>query len=170
MHMPRRLLSIVGVVIAFVFAGWTPAAHAADPPVDHGAFSFPVDETDSFLCPFPLQVTGQVSGHFASFFDDAGNISRAIIHFSNEFTVNANGISLPQTERWNNVILFDDSGNPVSETIAGLLVHIRLPHGRTVGLDVGRIVENPTTGDVLFQAGNFQLASGDTAALCAAFG
>ncbi len=103
-------------------------------------------------------------------FDDAGKISRAIIHFSNEFTVSANGLSLPQTERWNNVILFDDSGNPASETLAGLLVHIRLPHGGTVGLDVGRIVENPTTGDVLFQAGNFQLASGDTAALCAAFG
>lgn len=169
MRMQRRLFFLVGVIGALVL-GPVPVAQAADTPVDHGAFSFPLDETDSFLCPFPLQISGQVLGSFTSFLDDAGNINKMIIHSSNEFTVSANGVSVPQTERWNDIILFDDSGNPVSETIAGLIVHFRLPHGGTVGLDVGRMVENPMTGEVLFQAGNFQLAGGDTAALCAAFG
>jgi hypothetical protein len=172
MRTPRRfgrLLSLVALVSVLTVVGWTPMAHAATPRVEHGTFSFPVDLIDPFLCPFPLHTTGEVTGDFVAFFDDAGTITRLIIHFSDVLTSSANGVSVTSHERYNEVIVFDDSGNPVSDTSVGLIAHFRLPNGGTIGLDVGRIVEDPLTGDVLFQAGNFQLRSGDTAALCAAF-
>jgi hypothetical protein len=171
MRTPRRfgrLLPLVALVSVFAVVGWAPAAEAQTPP-EHGSFSFPFEETDPFLCPFPLQVSGQVSGHFTDFFDDAGNLTKVIVHFAGTATLSANGESLSGSNRWNLFLLFDESGNVIGETQTGLNSKISLPDGGVVGLDVGRIVFDPTTGEVLFQAGNWQLFSGDTAALCAAF-
>jgi hypothetical protein len=64
---------------------------------------------------------------------------------------------------------YQATGNVVGETQTGLNSKIGLPDGGVVGLDVGRIVFDPTTHEVLVQAGNWQLFSSDTAALCAAF-
>jgi hypothetical protein len=133
------------------------------------ASAFPSRRPTPFLCPFPLQVSGQVSGHFTDFFDDAGNLTKVIVHFAGTATLSANGESLSGSNRWNLFLLFDESGNVIGETQTGLNSKISLPDGGVVGLDVGRIVFDPTTGEVLFQAGNWQLFSGDTAALCAAF-
>jgi hypothetical protein len=171
MRTPRRfgrLLPLVALVSVLAVVGWAPAAQAQTPP-EHGSFSFSFDEIDPFLCPFPLQVSGQVSGDFTDFFDDAGNLTKSIIHIAATSTLSANGISLPGSEHSNFFLLFDESGNVIGETATGVTDKIHLPDGGVVGINVGRIVFDPTTGEVLFQAGNWQLFSGDTAALCAAF-
>jgi hypothetical protein len=171
MRTPRRfgrLLPSIALVGVLAVVGWAPAAQAQTPP-EHGSFSFPFEETDPFLCPFPLQVIGQTSGHFTDFFDDAGNLTKVIVHLSSTSTLSANGESLSGSYRWNLFLLFDESGNVIGETQTGLNSKISLPDGGVVGLDVGRIVFDPTTGEVLFQKGNWQLFSGDTADLCAAF-
>ena len=171
MRTPRRfgrLLPSIALVRVLAVVGWAPAAQAQTPP-EHGRFSFPFEEIDPFLCPFPLQVSGQVSGHFTDFFDDAGNLTRVIVHFAGTAILSANGISLSGSNRTNLFLLFDESGNVIGKPQTGLNSKIKLPDGGVVGLDVGRIVFDPTTGEVLFQAGNWQLFSGDTAELCAAF-
>jgi hypothetical protein len=171
MRTPRRfgrLLPLVALVSVLAVVGWAPAAQAQTPP-EHGSFSFSFDEIDTSLCPFPLQVSGQVSGDFTDFFDDAGNLTKSIIHIAATSTLSANGISLPGSEHSNFFLLFDESGNLLGETATGVTDKIHLPDGGVVGINVGRIVFDPTTGEVLFQAGKWQLFSGDTAALCAAF-
>jgi hypothetical protein len=173
MRTPRRfgrLLSLVASVSVLAVVVWAPAAQADTPPVEHGTFSFTVNELDTGLCPFPIQVSGEVSGHFTDFFDDEGTITKSIVHLSNALTLSANGISVPlETGHWTEVFVFDESGNPITLISTGAIVHMRLPNGGTVGLDVGRVVRDLTTDEVVFRVGNFQLESGDTAAVCAVF-
>ncbi len=168
MRPPRllvRLLSLVTLVGLIPLAGWVPAAQAST--VVHDAFSFPVDEVADDICPFPIRFSGTVSAQVEAFFDDAGNFTKVILHFSNVLALSGNGVTLQHVERFNEFdVGFDGTGAPSTVITAGLLVHDQLPDGRTVALEVGRIVEDAATGDVTFTAGH----SGDPAAFCAAFG
>jgi hypothetical protein len=169
MRTPRqvgRLLCLVALVSALAVVGWAPAAQATT--VVHQTFSFPVDDVLTDLCPFPIQSSGQVAGHVEAFYDEAGNFVKVILHFSNTFTLSANGSSLSGNDRYTEFdVGFDGGGAPSTSITAGLRFHIRVPGEGTVTLEAGRIVVDEATDTVVFQTGNFA-PSGDTAALCAA--
>jgi hypothetical protein len=169
MRTPRRfgrLLPVVVLVSVLAVIGWAPAAQART--VVHQTFSFPVDDVIGNVCPFPIQLSGQVSGQVEEFYDDAGNLIKVILHFSNTFTLSANGSSLSESDHVNEFdVGFDGGGAPSTIIIAGLITHIRLPHGGTVVLEAGRIVVDVATNTVVFEAGS-ELSSGEVAALCAA--
>ena len=122
------------------------------------------------MCPFPIQLSGQVSAEVEAFLDDAGHFTKVILHFSNTFTLSANGSSLSESAHYNEFdVKFDSSGGAPSQVIeTGLFAHLRLPNGRTVSLDTGRIVTDVATDSVIFRAGNLGRTSEDIAALCAA--
>jgi hypothetical protein len=46
-----------------------------------------------------VQLSGQSSGHVQVFRDDAGNFVKVILHFSNTFTLSANGRSVTGKEQ-----------------------------------------------------------------------
>ena len=170
MRTPRRfgrLLPVVALVSVLAVIGWAPAAQAST--VVHDSFSFPVDEVIDDLCPFPIQLSGQVSGQVEAFLDDVGNFTKVILHFSNTFTLSANGSSLSGSAHYNEFdIEFDSSGGAPSQVIeTGLFARLRLPNGGTVSVEAGRIVTDVATDSVVFRAGNLG-TSEDTAAICAA--
>jgi hypothetical protein len=111
MRTPRRfgrLLPVVALVSVLAMVGWAPAAQART--VVHDSFSFPVDEVIDDLCPFPIQLSGQVSAKVQAFLDDAGNFTKVILHFSNTFTLSANGSSLSGSAHYNEFdVKFDSS-------------------------------------------------------------
>src|SRR5512133_1139551 len=129
MGMPRRfgrLLPVVVLVSVLAVIGWAPAAQART--VVHQTFSFPRDDVIDDLCPFPIQLSGQVSGHVEAFYDDAGNFIEVILHFSNTFTLSANGSSLSGNDRYTEFdVGFDGGGAPSTSITAGLSFHIRVP-------------------------------------------
>jgi hypothetical protein len=135
----------------------------------HDSFSFPVDEVIGDLCPFPIQLSGQVSAEVEAFFDDAGHFTKVILHFSNSFTLSANDSSLSGSAHYNEFdVEFDSAGGAPSTIITvGLIARLRLPHGGTVSVEAGRIIEDVATDSVVFRAGNLG-TSEDTAAICAA--
>jgi hypothetical protein len=170
MRMPRRfgrLLSVVALVSVLAVVGWAPAAQART--VVHDSFSFPVDEVFEDACPFPVHFSGQVSGQVEAFYDDAGNLIKVILHFSNTFTLSANGSSLPGSTHNNQFdVEFDSAGGAPSQVIeTGLFARLRLPDGGTVSVEAGRIVTDVATDTIVFQAGNFDNPR-YAAAVCAA--
>ena len=168
MRMPRRfgrLLPVVALVSVLAVVGWAPAAQART--VVHDSFSFAVDEVFEDACPFPVHFSEQVSGQVEEFYDDGGNLIKVIVHFSNTFTLSANGNSLSGSTHNNQfAVEFDSSGGAqVIET--GLFARLRLPNGGTIGVEAGRIVTDVATHTIVFQAGNFDNPR-SAAAVCAA--
>ena len=146
-----------------------PAAQAQT--VRHVHFSFPVQETNTDLCPFPIELSGTVSGDVQDFRDAAGNFVRVVLHFTNNFTESAKGTTLTQRDRYNEFDLdFDRNGGgaPARIVTVGNLTHVRLPHGQGVIVEAGRVTEDLLTGEVTMN-GHFSTSVGDTAAYCAAF-
>ena len=168
--MPRRfgrLLPVVALVSVLAMVGWAPAAQAAT--VVHDSFSFSDDEVFEDACPFPVHFSEQVSGQVQEFYDDAGNLIKVIVHFSNTFTLSANGNSLSGSTHKNLfAVEFDSSEGAPSQVIeTGLFARVRLPNGGTIGVEAGRIVTDFATDTIVFQAGNFDNPR-SAAAVCAA--
>jgi hypothetical protein len=163
--MPKLALLIV---LLTLLAAAVTAAPAAARTVEHEPFSFPIEDTIDDLCAFPVQLSGQSSGHVQVFRDDAGNFVKVILHFSNTFTLSANGRSVTGKEHYNEFdVGFDGGGAPSQVITAGLFTHIRLPDQRTVVVEAGRVVEDVATHSLVFEAGT-PFTTGDIAALCAA--
>lgn len=137
----------------------------------HIPFSFAVQDTITDWCPFPIEVSGTSSGHVLDVRDDAGNIVRVVIHYRNSFTLTANGTTLVERDRFveRDLDFASTGGGAPGLVIAtGLITNIRVPHGRSVVVEAGRITDNLVTGEVTLR-GRFSVSEGDTAALCAAF-
>jgi hypothetical protein len=166
-----RRLVLIGLFVSCISVGsalvTTPAA-AQTSRVEHGSFTFPVDDVDTNLCGFPISIQSQASIHFTLYSDAQGTPVRLIIHFSvADGTFSANGVSLRQGSNHNSTtILFDSSGNPVTATTVGLTTQVFLPGGGVV-IEAGRLVEDALTGTVTFEAGK-RLNPGSLEALCTA--
>ena len=157
----RRLLPLVALLSVLAVIDLAPGVQAETPRVQHVNFSFPVDFVIDDLCAFPIAVSGEVSGHVTAFIDDEGNFTKVILHFSSALTWSANGTSIPlETGHWNEFdVGFDGSGAPSQVIETGLLSHLRLPNGRTVGVEAGRIVTDVATDSVIFRAGHSMLSA-----------
>jgi hypothetical protein len=134
------------------------AAQAATPV--HFSFTQPIFIIDNTSCSFPITVSGQVRLTGTAFYDAQGNFQRAIINNNSVGTDSANGITLTETDHFEDFI---NSAGYDKET--GTPIHIQ--DGGLVIRDAGYILFNPD-GSVAFLHGPHPQLEGDTASLCAA--
>ncbi len=158
----RRYVSvaIAFVTIALVVGILGGVASATAPKIT------PVDDTFSFtshLCPFPVEVTTHATGTDIQYFDAEGNPTREVLlrTFTGTWTNPRSGTYLVEHSRLTTLFPEDDGFLEI-----GLNFHIRMPDGRTVLIDAGRLVFDD--GELVFEAGKHQVEDGDVAAFCAA--
>jgi hypothetical protein len=132
----------------------------------------------------PFEILGQVAadcgdftvladtvyrGHATLRFDAAGNLLQISAHERfTEVLYNSNDptkyLSSNPQQASNLLVNIENS----TEWVAGSIFKFTLPGVGVVLHDVGRLVYDTNTGEVLFQAGPQQYLNGDIAALCAA--
>src|SRR5690349_9084649 len=91
----------------------------------------------------------QSAANVQDFRDDG--LVRVALHFANTFTLSADGTALTERDRYNEFDLgFAQTGGgaPARIVTVGNLTHIRVPSGRTLTVEAGRITEDLTTGEV----------------------
>jgi hypothetical protein len=164
----RRLAVATASALVTVLMVGSPA-HAQT--VRHIRFSFAMQDTITDQCPFPIELSGSVSGNVQDFRDSDSWFVRVILHFTDTFTLSAKGTTLTERDRSNERDLdFAESGGgaPGRIVTVGNLTHVHLPSGRTLTVEAGRISEDLTTGQVT-RNGHFTVSNDDSAAFCAAF-
>jgi hypothetical protein len=154
--------SILVVALASVtlVGGLNGVAFATEPTIT------PVDDSFSFtsdLCPFPVHVTTHEQGIDVQYYDASGDpTSEALLRtFTGRWTNRATGAYLVERSRLRTV--FPEAGGFLE---IGLNFHIRLPSGRTVLIDAGKLFFDD--GELVFEAGKHQVEEGDIDAFCAA--
>jgi hypothetical protein len=126
----------------------------------------PINDSFSFtsdFCTFPVQVAETAQGFEIQYFDAAGNPTRDVLllTLTGTWTNPQSGEYLVERSRVENVIPQDGGFYEI-----GLNFHIRLPSGRTVLIDAGKLFFDD--GELVFEAGKHQAQDGDVAAFCAA--
>jgi len=156
------------LVVLSVLVALTGAQSAQALTVEHVEGTFPVEETMEGVCAFPVAVSGTTSFRVTAFRDEEGRFVKVILHFSSTLTFSANGQTISAKERINQFDLdFDPSGGAPSTTVrTGVFPISHLPGGGTI-VQAGRIVEDLTTGSIVFERGNLD-TEGDVSAFCAA--
>ena len=123
-------------------------------------------QTDSF-CSFPL--TEHQSGTFqvATFFDTAGDPTKAIITVRSHYTVSlsGNGKTLSGVQPYAEKDVLNSDGDAVSRAQMGVSWQFRIPGGGLVLVETGRIVYD-ADDNVVFEAGPHPVVDGATGALC----
>jgi hypothetical protein len=148
--------------------GLTGAQSAQALTVEHVEAIFPIEETIEDACAFPVAVSGTTSVRVTAFRDEEGNFVKVILHSSSSVTFSANGKTISAKERINEFdVDFDPSGGaPSTIGRTGVFPISHLPGGGTI-VQAGRIVEDLTTGSIVFERGNLE-TEGDVSAFCEA--
>jgi hypothetical protein len=136
------LLAAAALVTAFA----PPAGAAVANAPAHGSYSFTDSFVDDEYCAFPLEVTQQESAHYTRYFNADGSDARLVIHVTVHFTIEANGRTLSENDRYQLFITPDGSTREV-----GLHTHTRGEHGLVLR-DAGHVLFNPD-GSVAFIRG-----------------
>jgi hypothetical protein len=158
----RRLLLLVGFTGLLVFA-FGVAARATPPehfPVEHIDDTFTIPAAPDGPCAFEIEqhVVGDIRS--TAFFDNQGNLVRALDVFPNfRVTFSANGKSITTVSPAATHVTINPDGSAVV-AITGLGGHLIVGGGPPQAADVGRLVlffsspedEEP---DIIFQAGKF---------------
>jgi hypothetical protein len=158
-----------GVVLATFGLGLSPA-NAAPPDIEHYTVqsTYTLDATNDIGCAgpdFTVAVNGVDKIVAQTFFDNVGNVTRAVVH--DDFTgteTGPNGVPLNSSEHAT-ITDYPDG----TESWVGQPLEVSLPHGGKVILDAGKIVYNPD-GSIAVEHGPHPFADGDVAAYCAALG
>ena len=157
------LVALCGSLMALA-GGVVVAPPAAAVPPERNTFqdsvTFVIDAGD--LCSFPLRVSEQARGTELLFFNDQGDIVRrkVVTEFTGTWTGLDSGKSLIERETFVNI----DKDNTFS--VIGLNWHFRLPSGGTVVIDVGRILVDATTFEILFESGKHQVIDNGLEVIC----
>jgi hypothetical protein len=159
----RRLTVLVVFSGMMAFAGNVVSAWPAGAtPPESQSFQSSFSYVDHSSCSAPIHVSEYVQERVTRFFDQQGNTVRVNDHLTSQgtWTNRASGESLIERETWN--VPFD----PATETlrVLGLNWHFKLPSGRTVVIDAGKLVFD--ADGLIFEAGNHQMVDSDMAALC----
>jgi hypothetical protein len=154
----RAAIALATTVVAVGVLGGAASASAPTITPIHDTFRFTSD-----LCSFPVQVIERAQGLDMQYFDAQGNPTREVVHLmlSGTWTNATSETYLVERSRVTNVL--PEAGG-FSEI--GLNFHLRLPNGRTVLIDAGKLVIDD--GEVVFEAGKHQVEDGHLAAFCAA--
>jgi hypothetical protein len=123
-------------------------------------------QTDSF-CSFPLTEHQSGTYQVATFFDTAGDPTKAIITVRSHYTVSlsGNGKTLSGVQSYAEMDVFNSDGDTVSVARMGVIWQFRIPGGGLVLVETGRIVYDED-GNVVFEAGPHPVSDGATEALC----
>ena len=154
-------------VVLSVLLALTGAQSAQALTVEHVEAVFPIEETIEDACAFDVAVSGTTSVRVNAFLDD-GKFVKVILHLSSTLTFSANDQTISAKERANQFDLdFDPSGGAPSTTVrTGVFPISHLPGGGTI-VQAGRVVEDLTTGSIVFEKGNLN-TEGDVSAFCEA--
>jgi hypothetical protein len=160
----RRLAVLVVLSgMMALFGNVVSASPAGATPPERQSFQDSFSFVDNSSCSFRIHVSIQFQERVTRFFDQQGNTVRRNDHIASQgtWTNRASGESLIESETWN--VPFD----PETETarVLGLNWHFKLPSGRTVVIDAGKLVFD-ADGNVIFEAGNHQMVDSDFAVLC----
>lgn len=108
-------------------------------------------------------------GHATLHFDAKGNLVKIVAHeYFTETLYNSSDPSKSVTSNPQQSANLLVNVEKSTEWVAGAEVKFTLPGVGVLLHNVGRVVYDTSTGEVLFQAGPHQQLEGDTAALCAA--
>ncbi len=146
----RRLTASAVVIVAVgsLLASASPAS-AIQPEKEpfENDFSFSiVDPTN--LCDFSIDVTFQATGFEQVFFDQEGDLTKVIVHATEQDTFSANGNTLEGLPYHFTVrVLFDDDGEVTHVFGTGVFEWVPLPGGGTF-FGAGRV-------DVLAREGEY---------------
>ena len=160
---------LAGVVLTTFGLGLSPVG-AAPPSMQHYSVqsTYTLDSINDIGCAGP-EFTVAVNGvdHIVAqtFYDNAGNVTRSVVH--DDFTgteTGPNGVALDSSEHAT-ITDYPDG----TETWVGQPLEVSLPHGGKVILDAGKLVYNPD-GSIAVEHGPHPFANGDVAAYCAALG
>ena len=82
----------------------------------------------------------------------------------------ANGQSVDDPGTWKDTLTFDEDGNLLTIDTTGSIFRITVPGEGIVVQDTGKIVFNPETDEVLFEAGPHEAFHGEAPDLCIGLG
>jgi hypothetical protein len=151
----RRLPTAVGLAFLVTVLGVglnTSIAVAAQPQIER--FEDSADFVIDDLCSFSIDVSEHVEGVHKIFVNQQGDVIRETFHvaFQGTWTSEASGKSLIEQETLNQT--FDPANETL--TVLGLNWHFKLPSGRTVVIDAGRLIFD-AEGNIIFEAGKHQV-------------
>jgi len=155
----RRLLAAVALV-SVGLVGFAQPAEALKP--ERETFSDSFDYVNR-SCGFPVHVHENFDAVQTSFFDSHGKfvMGRQHVTFHGTWTNEKTGSWLAEDETFNGVFI-----KATRETrVIGLNWHFKLPSGKTVAIDAGRLVFS-RHGDILFEAGNHEIVDTEFHVLC----
>jgi len=123
-------------------------------------------QTDSF-CSFPLTEHQSGTYQVATFFNSAGDPTKAIITVRSHYTVSlsGNGKTLSGVQPYAEKDVLNADGDAVSRARMGVIWQFRIPDGGLVLVETGRIVYDADF-NVVFEAGPHPVSDGATEALC----
>jgi len=155
-------------VVLSVLLALTGTQSAQALTVEHDEAIFPIVDTIEGSCAFTVVVSGTSSVRVTAFRDEEGDLIKVILHFFNTVTFSANEKAISAKERINEFdVDFDPSGGAPSTIVTtGVFPIAHLPGGGTI-VQAGRIVEDLTTGSIVFEKGNLE-TEGDVSAFCEA--
>jgi hypothetical protein len=163
--MRKWFLAIALIVLPLAFTG----AALAVPPTNEVTTIVNVSDVDTDICAdFGFDVTFVENGTFKTrtFYDSEGNTIKTILsNFNVRYTstATANGKTLST----NYPLVF------ITYTDADIRVGLRnayhVPGEGVVLLDAGRLILDPETGEVSFEAGQHEFLSGSVSAFCGYF-
>jgi hypothetical protein len=163
--MRKWFLAIALIVLPLAFTG----AALAVPPTNEVTTIVNVSDVDTDICAdFGFDVTFVENGTFKTrtFYDSEGNTVKTILsNFNVRYTstATANGKTLST----NYPLVF------ITYTDADIRVGLRnayhVPGEGVVLLDAGRLILDPETGEVSFEAGQHEFLSGSVSAFCGYF-
>jgi hypothetical protein len=163
--MRKWFLAIALIVLPLAFT----AAALAVPPTNEVTTIVNVSDVDTDICAdFGFDVTFVENGTFKTrtFYDREGNTVKSILsNFNVRYTstATANGKTLST----NYPLVF------ITYTDADIRVGLRnayhVPGEGVVLLDAGRLILDPATGDVSFEAGQHEFLNGSVSAFCGYF-
>jgi hypothetical protein len=160
----RSTLTIASFVAAVAL--WVaPAAHADQPQFTHNQ-PITFDQFDTTSCPFPFHEIGDGFLSRTVFVDENGTPTRIRTH------VNVDGIAVNEangkTSQLQENLVIETDLEAGERTWAGIRIKATMPGGGALLLDVGRVIFDVATGEVIFEAGQHQLIHEDFATFCEA--
>ncbi len=124
--------AVVIVAVGSLLASASPAS-AIRPEKEsfENDFSFSLVDPLNF-CDFSIDVTGQTTGFEQVFFDQEGDLTKVIVHVTQQETFSANGNTLEGLPYHFTVrVLFDDDGEVTHVYATGVFERVPLPGGGT---------------------------------------
>jgi hypothetical protein len=160
----RRTFAIAGLMTAVALLA-APAVRADGPELTHNQpISF--DQFDTTSCSFPFHEIGDGFVSRTVFVDENGIPTRVRTH------VNVDGVAVNdangKTSQLQENLVIETELDAGERTWAGIRIKATMPGGGALLIDVGRVIFDVATGEVIFEAGQHQLVHEDFADFCEA--